>query len=67
VRFLEKASFALEEGAVGIDVSLDSIIALKQKGTYTERFLSSLIALISIFLLPMTAGARLRVNDSTPL
>ena len=66
MRLLEKAPFALEEGSVGIDVSLERIIALKQKGAYTERFLSSLMALISIFLRPMTAGARLRVNDSTP-
>lgn len=62
---LEQTTLSLEEGAISGIVSL---VPLRARGgilwyarvndvTYTERFLSSLIALISIFRRPMaTAG-----------
>jgi hypothetical protein len=51
VRLLEEAAFALEESAVHkLSVAAR---AFKQVFAYTERFLSSLMALISIFLRPM--------------
>jgi hypothetical protein len=51
VRLLEEAAFALEESAVHkLSVAAR---AFKRVFAYTERFLSSLMALISIFLRPM--------------
>jgi len=57
MRLLEQATFALKKRSVG-----ETVISLHSPegsaNTYTERFLSSLMALISIFLLPMTATRR---------
>ena len=55
VGLFEQAAFALEKGAVGA-VSRRRASAAGTEGTYTERFLSSLMALISIFRRPMAAG-----------
>jgi hypothetical protein len=63
VRLLEEASLSLEESPIYL-VSIkkltecDSCIRWNQsrlRSTYTERFLSSLMALISIFLRPIAA------------
>lgn len=64
MRLLEKTALALQEGAgVRHVVSGGSMGELSQAGrrgaeSYTERFLSSLIALISIFLRPILRGWR---------
>lgn len=55
VRLLEQATLALEKGAIGVAGLVDAgeTIVPDGTGTYTERFLSSLMALISIFRRPM--------------
>jgi hypothetical protein len=58
MRLLEQSSFALEEGPVEMKISICAAEGIITKKTYTERFLSSLMALISIFLLPIAAAAR---------
>jgi hypothetical protein len=63
---LEKTSLALEKGSMKTFASAKEDISCK--GTYTERFLSSLIALISIFLLPIASAPRtFLVFDATLL
>jgi hypothetical protein len=58
MRLLEQTSFALQKRPVSHRVSNSTHQA--SSNTYTERFLSSLIALISIFLRPMTSTRALR-------
>jgi hypothetical protein len=60
MRLLEQATFALEERSVGkgTDQRGFSEDFATRLMTYTERFLSSLMALISIFLLPIAATRR---------
>lgn len=53
MRLLEQSSFALEEGPGSERVSTLRWLDKGAYWTYTERFLSSLMALISIFLRPM--------------
>jgi hypothetical protein len=62
VRLLEKAALSLQKGTIRDSQSQDSrgtsdripAPVVQESGkTYTERFLSSLIALISIFLRPI--------------
>jgi hypothetical protein len=67
MRLLEEAAFTLQKSPAKPLLSRYSGLGMRN-GTYTERFLSSLIALISIFLLPMADVPRAcRVFDSTPL
>jgi K+-sensing histidine kinase KdpD len=54
MRLLEQAAFALKEGAV--PGQYQSRQASYRADAYTERFRSSLMALISIFLRPMVDG-----------
>ena len=53
MRFLEQTTFAFEKGAVIIKSG--RWLSSKGSMTYTERFRSSLMALISIFLLPIVS------------
>lgn len=54
VRLLEEAAFSLEEGSAQVRARRREMLCQ----THTERFRSSLIALISIFLRPiLTLGA----------
>jgi hypothetical protein len=55
MRLLEQTAFALEESSVDVSKLIASRLA---RTTYTERFLSSLMALISIFRLPIAATRR---------
>jgi len=64
VRLLEETAFALEEGSdtITYQYTVEYLVwwcTCKGcwRSTYTERFLSSLIALISIFLRPIIASA----------
>jgi hypothetical protein len=52
MRFLEEAAFSLEESSVRVRSELKAKTLCH---TYTDRFRSSLIALISIFLRPILA------------
>jgi hypothetical protein len=54
MRLLEQAAFTLQEGA--IHGQYQSRRASYRADAYTERFRSSLMALISIFLRPMVDG-----------
>lgn len=68
---LEEAAFALEKGAVVMShpVSMRRVKAIGihledgARAAYTERFLSSLIAFISIFLRPILTMLKLRVKQ----
>ena len=58
---LEKTSFALEEGSIAAQVShcgKMEALCIGAVITYTDLFLSSLMALISIFLRPIAATRR---------
>jgi hypothetical protein len=63
VCLLEQAAFALQEGAATKKpLALTGLKWKKGGGPYTERFLSSLMGRISIFLRPIV-GAKSRVTD----
>ena len=53
MRLLEKTALALEEGAMRSLADVSPVYRALCRSTYTERFRSSLMALISIFLRPM--------------
>jgi hypothetical protein len=52
MRLLEETAFALEDGTMGWSADASTASRIVQD-THTERFRSSLMALISIFLRPM--------------
>jgi hypothetical protein len=57
MRLLEQSTFAFQESAVEVHVSVIRTFG-DVSTTYTERFLSSLMALISIFRRPMMNATR---------
>lgn len=66
---LEETTLALQKGAIGRSHQVSRyttteklLVAARGSETYTDRFLSSLIALISIFLRPISRALRRRAQ-----